>query len=44
VRNKNIEDELSQFRAKGTKDSLHFLHSKPLPIALITKIIQLKAL
>jgi uncharacterized protein YdhG (YjbR/CyaY superfamily) len=39
-----IEDELSHFRAKGTKNSLHFLHSKPLPIALITKIIQLKAL
>jgi uncharacterized protein YdhG (YjbR/CyaY superfamily) len=39
-----IEDELSVFRAKGTKDSLHFLHSKPLPIELITKIIQLKSL
>jgi uncharacterized protein YdhG (YjbR/CyaY superfamily) len=39
-----IEGELSVFRAKGTKDSLHFLHSEPLPIELITKIIQLKSL
>jgi uncharacterized protein YdhG (YjbR/CyaY superfamily) len=38
-----IEDELEVFRAKGTKDSLHFLHSEPLPIELITKIIQLKS-
>jgi uncharacterized protein YdhG (YjbR/CyaY superfamily) len=39
-----IEDELSVFRAKGTKDSLHFLHNEPLPVELITKIIQLKSL
>jgi uncharacterized protein YdhG (YjbR/CyaY superfamily) len=38
-----IEDEFSEFRAKGTKDTLHFLHNEPLPIELITKIIQLKA-
>jgi uncharacterized protein YdhG (YjbR/CyaY superfamily) len=38
-----IEDELLIFRAKGTKDSLHFLHSEPLPVELITKIILLKS-
>jgi uncharacterized protein YdhG (YjbR/CyaY superfamily) len=39
-----IEDELSVFRAKGNKDSLHFLHREPLPVGLIKKIIQLKSL
>jgi uncharacterized protein YdhG (YjbR/CyaY superfamily) len=38
-----IEDELREYRAKGTKDSLHFLHNKPLPIELIKKIIELKS-
>lgn len=38
-----IEDEISVFRAKGTKDSLHFLHSEPLPTELIRKIIELKS-
>jgi uncharacterized protein YdhG (YjbR/CyaY superfamily) len=38
-----IEDELSKYRAKGTKDSLHFLHCEPLPIELIKKIIELKS-
>lgn len=38
-----IEDEISSFRAKGTKDSLHFLHNEPLPTELIKKIIELKS-
>jgi len=38
-----IENELSAYRAKGTKDSLYFLHNKPLPTELIKKIIKLKS-
>jgi uncharacterized protein YdhG (YjbR/CyaY superfamily) len=38
-----IEEEIANFRAKGTKDSLHFLHNKPLPTDLIKKIIELKS-
>jgi uncharacterized protein YdhG (YjbR/CyaY superfamily) len=38
-----IEEEVSQYRAKKTKDSLHFLLDKPLPIELIKKIITLKS-
>ena len=38
-----IEKELSGYRAKGTKDTLHFYHKYPLPIDLIKKIIQLKS-
>jgi uncharacterized protein YdhG (YjbR/CyaY superfamily) len=38
-----IEDEVSEYRAKNTKDSLHFIHSKPLPTELIKKIIRLKS-
>lgn len=37
-----IEEQLSPYRAKGTKDTLHFLHNKPLPIELIKEIIRLK--
>ena len=40
---KEIEEEISEYKAKRTKDSLHFLHDKPLPLALIKKIIQLKS-
>lgn len=32
-----IEDEISEYRAKNTKDSLHFSHDKPLPIDLLKK-------
>jgi len=35
----DLEDELLNHRAKGTKDTLHFLHRNPLPIELIKKII-----
>lgn len=39
-----LEDEILEYRAKNTKDSLHFDHYKPLPIDLIKKIIKLKSL
>lgn len=39
-----IEDEILEYRAKNTKDSLHFEHDKPLPIDLLKKIIKLKSL
>jgi uncharacterized protein YdhG (YjbR/CyaY superfamily) len=38
-----LEDEISPYRAKNTKDTLHLMHNKPLPLALIKKIIQLKS-
>lgn len=38
-----IEDELTKFRAPKTKDTLHFLLDKPLPIELIKNIIRLKS-
>lgn len=38
-----IEDALSEYRAKNTKDSLHFMLNSPLPLQLIKKIITLKA-
>jgi uncharacterized protein YdhG (YjbR/CyaY superfamily) len=37
-----IEPEIKKYRAKGTKDTLHFKHNNPLPIDLIKRIIQLK--
>ena len=38
-----IEDQVAAYRAKGTKDSLHFPHDKPLPVELVKEIIRLKA-
>ena len=38
-----IEEEVSKYRAKKTKDSLHFMLDKPMPIELIKKIITLKS-
>lgn len=38
-----IEDKIYEYRVKETKDSLHFMLDKPLPIELITKIIILKS-
>lgn len=38
-----ISEEIAAYRAKKTKDSLHFPHSKLLPLDLIKKIIQLRA-
>jgi uncharacterized protein YdhG (YjbR/CyaY superfamily) len=39
-----IEDEILEYRAKNTKDSLHFAYDKPLPMNLLKKIIKLKSL
>ena len=38
-----IEEEVSKYRANKTKDSLHFMLDKPLPLELIKKIIILKS-
>jgi uncharacterized protein YdhG (YjbR/CyaY superfamily) len=38
-----IEEEVSKYRAKKTKDCLHLMLDKPLPIDLIKKIITLKS-
>jgi uncharacterized protein YdhG (YjbR/CyaY superfamily) len=38
-----IEDQIAPYRAKGTKDSLHFPHNKQLPIELIRAVIMMKA-
>ena len=39
----DIEDEILKYRAKNTKDSLHFMHKDPIPIDLIKKIIKMKS-
>lgn len=39
----SLEKELAIYRGKGTKDSLHFPHDQKLPLALIKKIVKLKA-
>jgi len=38
-----IENEIIEFRAKKTKDSLHFSHDTPLPVELVKKIIFLNS-
>ena len=38
----SIEEEIAPYRAKNTRDTLHFLHKNPLPIELVQKIIQAK--
>ncbi len=38
-----IENKVSEYRAGNTKDSLHFMLDKPLPIDLIKNIIKLKS-
>ena len=38
-----IEAEITEFRAKRTKDTLHFSLKKPLPVDLIKRIIKLKS-
>jgi uncharacterized protein YdhG (YjbR/CyaY superfamily) len=38
-----IEDKISEYRAKKTKDTLHFMLDKPLPIEFIKTIIKLKS-
>lgn len=38
-----IEVQISEYRAKNTKDSLHFMLDRPLPIELIKTILKLKS-
>lgn len=40
----DLEKEIARYRAKETKNSLHFLHDKPLPIKLIKQIIYHKSI
>ncbi len=35
----DLENEIKNYRAKNTKDSIHFLHSEVLPVELIKSII-----
>lgn len=37
-----IENEIGPYKAKRTKDTLHFPHHQPLPLELIRRIILLK--
>jgi uncharacterized protein YdhG (YjbR/CyaY superfamily) len=37
-----MQDELEPWRAKNTKDSLHFPLDKPMPLDLIGKIVRMK--
>lgn len=37
-----LDEEMLQYRGKGTKDALHFKHTEPLPLELIEKIIVAK--
>jgi uncharacterized protein YdhG (YjbR/CyaY superfamily) len=39
----SLEEELTIYRGKGTKDALHFLHEDELPLELIKKIVKMKA-
>lgn len=39
----DLEKEIKNYRAKNTKDSIHFLHSESLPNALIKAIIIAKS-
>jgi uncharacterized protein YdhG (YjbR/CyaY superfamily) len=39
-----MQDELEPFRAKNTKDTLHFPLNAPLPLELIEKIVRMKLL
>ena len=40
--NSDIESELKEYRGKNTKDTLHFLHNRPLPIELILRLVDCK--
>jgi uncharacterized protein YdhG (YjbR/CyaY superfamily) len=40
--NTEIENEIENYRGKGTKDALHFAHNKPLPLDLILKLVDYK--
>jgi uncharacterized protein YdhG (YjbR/CyaY superfamily) len=38
----SMQAEMEEYRGKGTKDALHFPYDKPLPVALIEKIVRYK--
>jgi uncharacterized protein YdhG (YjbR/CyaY superfamily) len=38
-----LEESLAAYKAKNTKDTLHFVHHEPLPLNLIKQIIIQKA-
>jgi uncharacterized protein YdhG (YjbR/CyaY superfamily) len=38
-----IQQELNKYRAKGTKDTIHFVYNDPIPFDLIKKIAILKS-
>ena len=40
--NTNLENEIVNYRGKGTKDALHFHHNKDLPTDLILKLVDYK--
>jgi uncharacterized protein YdhG (YjbR/CyaY superfamily) len=37
-----IENDIKNYRSKGTKDALHFPHDKSLPLDLILKLVEYK--
>jgi uncharacterized protein YdhG (YjbR/CyaY superfamily) len=37
-----MQAEMEQYRGRGTKDALHFPYDKPLPLALIEKVVRYK--
>ena len=39
-----LEQELTPYRGKGTKDALHFAYDQPLPLSLIAKVVRYKCL
>ncbi len=38
-----LNDEMLPYRGEGTKDALHFMHDKPLPLDVIKRIIIAKS-
>lgn len=38
-----LQDIIQPYRGKATKDALHFKHTEPLPLEIITQIITAKA-
>lgn len=37
-----LDEEILPYRGKDTKDAIHFMHTEPLPLELIEKIIKAK--
>ncbi|RYD96789.1 MAG: DUF1801 domain-containing protein [Sphingobacteriales bacterium] len=38
-----LAPEIEQYKAKKAKDTLHFMHDQPLPLALVRQIIRYKS-